>query len=169
MEQQEGSCSTPGSKLGTGDCTGSLSPVVFTDTNKVESSSLVVPAELSSVRLLRRHAVDFASRCPFSEECLADIELAVGEACSNAIRHGSPRDGLDFVTLRCTRTDSAVLFEISDSGPGFDPHITRELPVENLDQGNLGIFVMRKLMDSVEFRFNGGTTVRLLKRCKMPG
>jgi serine/threonine-protein kinase RsbW len=61
-----------------------------------------------------------------------------------------------------------VVLTVRDEGPGFDPNaIANPLAPENLLRpGGRGIFYMRSLMDSVEYRFGatGGTEVVLRKR-----
>jgi serine/threonine-protein kinase RsbW len=162
MEQEEGSCICP-------DTPGVLThPVsasgVSTLDEGVEYLTITVPAVHSEVALLRRRVIEFALSCPLSTQDLADVELAVGEACSNALKHGSPHEEQDLITIRCRRTDSDVAFEVSDSGPGFDPGRVPVPMAEDLNEGGMGIFVMRSVMDSIEFTFNHGTTVHLHKQ-----
>ena len=58
-----------------------------------------------------------------------------------------------------------MAFEICDSGPGFDPERVPVPLAEDLNEGGMGLFVMRNSMDSVEFTFHHGTTVSLRKLC----
>jgi serine/threonine-protein kinase RsbW len=100
--------------------------------------------------------------CGFSENEVADIRLAAGEALSNAVEHGRGLRSSAF-TVRCTFIESALTIEIRDSGDGFPspPDPTR---VEPDDRGRgFGIFLMRRLMDNVEFQGNG-TIVRMVRR-----
>ncbi len=56
--------------------------------------------------------------------------------------------------------------EISDNGSGFDPQLVVPPKPEELRESGMGIMLMRKLMDSVEFQFGHGTTVRLVKHIR---
>ena len=75
-------------------------------------------------------------------EVIADVKLALTEACSNSIRHAydgrARRRGRD--PLRAGRSSLAV--EVSDEGGGFDPGAARGRSGE-LDEGGLGIAIIR--------------------------
>jgi anti-sigma regulatory factor (Ser/Thr protein kinase) len=53
--------------------------------------------------------------------------------------------------------------EMSDSGQGFDPARVPMTCIEFVVEDGMGVFLMRALVDSVEFEFAAGTTVRLVK------
>lgn len=110
--------------------------------------------------------MEFLTPSPFTPDELSGVEVAVGEACLNALQHGSPRGALDEVRVKCMWNDRALVVEVSDNGCGFDPGLVRQPTVNNLKElreGGMGILLMRGLMDSVEFEFGIGTTVRLTK------
>lgn len=89
--------------------------------------------------------------------------MAVGEACTNALKHGSPRGELDEVRAKCMCCEQTVIVEISDNGHGFDPDLVVPPAPEDFRENGRGLMVMRGLMDAVEFSFGRGTTVRLVK------
>ena len=115
------------------------------------------------MRDLRERVMQFLSLSPFSPDELSGLEIAIGEACTNAMRHGSPRGECDEVKVKCMRNDHTLIVEISDNGCGFDPHVARPLVCEDLRESGMGLQLMRGLVDSVEFEFEIGTTVRLVK------
>ena len=113
---------------------------------------------VGSVRTARHAVVEFVRAAGFCTHAVSDIALASGEALANAVEHG----GGSF-TLRCKIEPSGALrIEIQDSGRGFDP--ARRLPpiddpaVETRARG-YGIFLMRELMDHIEFSENGSKVV----------
>lgn len=93
-----------------------------------------------------------------------EVKVAVGEAVGNAIRHGCGLDPSRYITVRFERTAESLTVEVKDDGPGFcyDEDCC-EFP-NPVDCGGLGIALMHRLMDEVEIRCDGGTTVRLTKR-----
>jgi serine/threonine-protein kinase RsbW len=119
-------------------------------------------SEPRNVPMARRSIASFASICGFSEGEVADIRLAAGEALSNAVEYGRGAHSSGF-SVRCNFEDGCLTIEIRDSGGGFD------LPVEHGqiapdERGRgFGIFLMRRLMDRVEFTRNG-TAVRLVRK-----
>lgn len=96
----------------------------------------------------------------------AEIRLAMREALNNALRHGSSLDPNKKIHLvyRCDARQGLWVI-IRDEGQGFDPDLVPDpTEPENLDRaGGRGVFLMRNLMDEVEFR-DGGREVHLRRR-----
>ena len=100
-----------------------------------------------------------------SEQEQHDTKLAVTEAFSNAVRHGSPNGGANSITLRFYTSDGVMVTEITDEGSGFDPSALK--PRDMYQPGGMGIPLMRTLTDDVEFERGGrGMTVRLRKHAR---
>jgi anti-sigma regulatory factor (Ser/Thr protein kinase) len=115
-----------------------------------------------AIKAMRQHVMQFFRGFP---ESLGEIELAVGEACTNAVKYGSPAGANDTIQVKCTKDEHALVIEVSDSGPGFDPAALTP-PCDELSESGMGIRLMRCMMDEVEFKFGYGTTVRMVKyRC----
>jgi anti-sigma regulatory factor (Ser/Thr protein kinase) len=108
--------------------------------------------------------MDFAKKCGFERHELADIALAVGEACNNAAEHGHVAGG--FFTLNGSCRNDVLTIEVHDGGHGFELS-GKGLSTDPQQRGvrGLGIFIMRAIMDDVSYRMDcGGTTVVLTKR-----
>lgn len=103
-----------------------------------------------------------AVRAGFTDMDLADIEIAVGEAVTNAILYGSP-DGTSRVQVVCGLSQNTFFVEVHDQGHGFDPsHVRVEEDHDAL--GGRGIRLMRALMDEVDLHYGGdGMVARLSK------
>jgi serine/threonine-protein kinase RsbW len=124
-------------------------------------------SEPRNATLARRSIASFAAVCGFSDEDVADIRLAAGEALSNAVEHGRSARGGGF-SVSCTFDDGELVIEIRDSGEGFaSPINATEIDPEQRERG-FGIFLMRRLMDRVTFDRNG-STVRLARRREAEG
>jgi serine/threonine-protein kinase RsbW len=94
---------------------------------------------------------------------IEDLNLAVTEACANAIRHGSPEQERNTIFVMFFLAPNCVMVEIRDEGRGFDPSCQRlPLPAEMRD-GGYGLHIMRQVVDAVEFTRRRGTVVRLVK------
>ena len=111
-----------------------------------------------------KEARDFASRAAaefgLCAEALYDVKLAVSEAVTNAIRHGS-RSPDDSVRIVATEESGALVFEVLDSGT-FVPRVVRR---GDLPEGGRGLEFMRVLMDEVDLRpGRQGTLLRMAKR-----
>jgi len=64
--------------------------------------------------------------------------------------------------------DCDLLVSVKDSGSGFDPSgLPNPIDAENLlAPHGRGIFLIRQLMDEVDFKFDRGTEVRMRRRQK---
>ena len=93
---------------------------------------------------------------------LADIEIATGEAVTNAILYGSP-DAASRIIIACDFTAGTFHIEIRDQGRGFDPaQVPEDADTDAL--GGRGIRLMRALMDQVDLHYDGrGMVARLSK------
>jgi anti-sigma regulatory factor (Ser/Thr protein kinase) len=117
--------------------------------------------EARNVALARNAISSFARLCGFDEDAASDIKLAAGEALSNASEYGRGRRNGGF-TVVCSFDDTELRVEIQDSGEGFDaPQDADDIAPDERNRG-FGIFIMRRLMDSVTFARNG-TRVRLVR------
>lgn len=87
------------------------------------------------------------------ESTIADIAISVTEVVNNGIIHGNKSDPNKALTLSIDKTGSTLTFVVADEGAGFDPSIIDDpLKEENLlKEVGRGIFIIRSLMDSVEF------------------
>jgi serine/threonine-protein kinase RsbW len=123
-----------------------------------------LPGEPASVPIIRNYVGVLAREMGFAEAGVRDILIAVSEAATNALKHGSPLGPEDKIGVCCHLEVDRLVIEVMDRGKGFDP-LSVPIPVaEQLREGGMGIFFMRTLMDEVSFDCShGGTTVRLVK------
>jgi serine/threonine-protein kinase RsbW len=126
--------------------------------------SFSVAATLRSCKTVRDRVDEIAAGIPFSVEERGDIKVAVGEAMTNAVRHGS-RSDVDRVSIQCMASNNALVVEVSDGGPGFDlGNAAGVTEPGTMIEGGMGITCMRRSVDEVTFHFGHGTTVTLVKR-----
>jgi anti-sigma regulatory factor (Ser/Thr protein kinase) len=110
----------------------------------------------------RERIRSLAAQAGFSGLALADIEIAAGEAITNAILYGSP-SAASRIVISSGFTQDVFHIEVRDQGHGFDPeHLRLEEDTDAL--GGRGIRLMRGLMDQVDLHYNGqGMSARLSK------
>jgi anti-sigma regulatory factor (Ser/Thr protein kinase) len=96
-----------------------------------------------------------------------DIALAVGEAVSNVIRHSYKGNPDNHLSLVCRDHDDNFEVEIRDRGEPYDPAATPARPPEEIRVGGRGVYLMRALMDEVEYHREGDVNcVRMKKMLK---
>jgi anti-sigma regulatory factor (Ser/Thr protein kinase) len=79
---------------------------------------LVFPRETISVPVVRRVLGDTLYKLGVDEDCVADLLLAVTEACTNVLRHSGP--GRRYEVVATVGRNRCVL-DVVDTGHGFDP------------------------------------------------
>ena len=97
-------------------------------------------------------------------KCSLNVRVALAEALSNAILRGNGDAAHKHVRVRAVVNDSAVVFDVTDEGSGFDLGADRPDPTadENLmSEDGRGLFLMQRLMDRVERFQSDGNVVRL--------
>ena len=110
-------------------------------------------------------AIELLSVCAADKQ---DIILAVGEAITNAIRHGCGCDPSLEVCVKCNAGPDRVVVCIVDPGKGFDPGSVPPPETASMVGGGMGIYIMRELMDKVEYNFDGCTKLTLVKHFIQP-
>ena len=92
-----------------------------------------------------------------------NFRVGVTEALANAVLYGNRRDPSKSVRVEVRLDSRRVVLHVVDEGPGFDPGRVPDptLP-DNLDRpGGRGLFLIRELMDEVEYN-DRGNAVRLV-------
>ena len=74
---------------------------------------------------------------PFPEDTLADLKLALTEACSNSVRHAYGDDE-GHVDISFELLDDRLIVEVADDGSGFEPGEAGKNGDEELSEGGLG-------------------------------
>ena len=128
-------------------------------------------ANLARIRAFVREK---AEGMGFAPDELDKIELAVDEACANVIEHayppeivGTPKAQQLHLCLKLEFGKFTVI--ITDHGETFDPSVIQPPDMsEYLAQyrvGGLGIYLMRSLMDEVDYHIQPGikNEVRMVK------
>ena len=104
------------------------------------------------------------NRCPVGD--YDEIRLALREALNNAVKHGSGFNSGKkvHVAVRCNNSDGFWI-SIRDEGRGFDPDkVPNPTAPENLERfSGRGLFMIRELMDDVQFH-DHGREIQMLRR-----
>ncbi len=128
---------------------------------------LTIPAKPEYITLSRLALTGLARVRPLADDTLADLKLALTEACSNSVRHAYGDEG-GHVEISFELREDRLVVEVSDDGAGFEPDTAspRADDDEELAEGGLGIAIIRSIADEVEIggRDNGrGSRLRFVK------
>jgi serine/threonine-protein kinase RsbW len=105
----------------------------------------------------------------FAHDTLAEVRLAVVEACLNALEYGGGEVEVELVAHRNEAEWLEVL--VTDRGPGFDPAVVKRPRLDEKlhaeRKRGWGLELMRRLMDEVEIQSRPGfTQVRMTRRLR---
>jgi serine/threonine-protein kinase RsbW len=135
-------------------------------TNHAGEITLSIPSADRFVYLLDLVVSYVAREMEFDEETTEQVNLAIIEAGTNAIRHGNGNNPEKTALFRFLIQEDKLVVFVKDSGTGFNPEeVGDPLSPENfMKPCGRGIFLMRALMDEVEYSVEEiGTEVRLVK------
>ena len=111
---------------------------------------LTIPAKPEYITLCRLALTGISRLRPLGDETLADLKLALTEACSNSVRHAYDK-GDGSVDIRYELHPDRLVIEVTDDGTGFDPAESAGVDSgEELAEGGLGIAIIRSVADDVE-------------------
>jgi serine/threonine-protein kinase RsbW len=94
------------------------------------------------------------------------LQVVLSEALANAILRGN-REALDkSVEVRAELLQEVIRVHVTDEGPGFDPtSVPEPIQPEQLDEARgRGLFLIRKLVDAVQFNEQGNSICMILRR-----
>lgn len=123
------------------------------------------PAKPDYLLLARLTLSGIARELPLGDELLADLKLALTEACGNVVRHAYSGDDGD-VSVVFTLDDSRILMTVEDHGDGIRAPEALETPAESSFEGGMGMSIIRAIVDELEVeagRDGNGTVVRMVK------
>lgn len=125
---------------------------------------LVIPSHKRYIDVVAELSMALG-RLLFDHENVCNITLAVVEAGINAIKHGNKEDIATNVEFIFHIDDDKFTAWVKDRGGGFNLDVLN--PPLNPDELHLpegrGILLMQAMMDEVEFTFEEGTCVKMVK------
>src|SRR5687768_7587905 len=110
---------------------------------------LTIPAKPEYITLSRLALAGLSRVRRFGDETLADLKLALTEACSNSVRHAYG-GGAGHVDISFELLEDRLIVEVADDGTGFEPDEAATGDDDELSEGGLGIAIIRSIADEVE-------------------
>lgn len=134
---------------------------------------LRLPSRLGYERVAMDAASSIAHRMGFELDRVAALKTAISEAVTNAIEHGNEHNETMKVVVLLTVRGDELIVSVTDQGrktidkdslsaTAARPDIATKLQAD--DKGGWGIWLIRELMDEVEFSTapSGGNQVRMV-------
>jgi serine/threonine-protein kinase RsbW len=136
------------------------------DKPEISGNTITIPSDTIFLAAVDDFLYEMFGKKGVSKSTIADFAISVSEIVNNAIAYGSRGDRTSPVSVKIEFENDDAVIAIADKGPGFDP---QSLP-NPLDQSNLlkhvgrGIFIVKSLMESVDFNVTPSGTEVVLKK-----
>ena len=134
--------------------------------------TLDVPSTTKNLALIREFVTRIGSQAGLDDAEVAQLELAVDEACANVIEHAYGEDTTKQVTIRAIFDEESLRIHVIDTGRGFIPADVQQQNVKELiakgRTGGLGMRLIRTLMDEVHYDIEPGqkNELRMVKKLR---
>ena len=121
--------------------------------------TLAIPSSTRYLEDVRRFVVTHAQEANFPEDAVEQFKIAVDEACTNVIEHAYGGKDDHEVDIAIIIDPDRFTVRIRDEGEPFDQSSYHEPDLLALTKkrrgGGLGVHIIRRLMDRVEYRTRG--------------
>lgn len=138
------------------------------EANNVQS--VVFSNKLDDVAMLQPFVESVGKYLLMAPDLVSKINLAIEEALVNVVNYAYPDGSKGTITLKASWNEprSYVCFELIDAGKPFNP-LTESQPnlssdIESRQVGGLGIFLMRNMMDEVNYEYAQGQNHLIMKK-----
>lgn len=151
--------------VGKADPSDDLTVLTITTKFSHYSEILELKNEMPSIEILKASLDTFLEKVKVPMEMAMPLQLAMEEAVANVIMYAyAGKEGLFKVEL--SECASILTFVITDNGIPFnpvekdDPDVT--LPAEERKIGGLGVYLVKQIMDEVEYNRRDGQNILTL-------
>lgn len=127
---------------------------------------LELPNDLGAIERSVEYLLERCRDVGFEDRRLRlNLRVGVAEALANAMMYGNARDPAKRVTVEAWCEPSEIRIRVTDEGTGFDPESLPDptLPRNRHRPRGRGVFLIRQLMDHVEFNEQGNSIEMVLR------
>ena len=119
--------------------------------------SITINSDIEKLKVVETLVDKLSKKLGVSDEVYGKILISTVEAVNNAILHGNKGDINKMVTVNIIADGNVLDITVTDEGEGFEygnlPDPTDPKNIENLH--GRGVFLMRRLADSIEYNTSG--------------
>jgi sigma-B regulation protein RsbU (phosphoserine phosphatase) len=129
---------------------------------------LAITNDLSHLAQVNDFVKSIGDELKFEPSDTQNLKLAIEEAVVNVINYAYPAEEKSDINIEATATATALRFKIIDNGMAFAPtdapDVDTSLTAEERQIGGLGIFLVRQLMDTINYERIDHTNVLTLTK-----
>ena len=128
------------------------------------------PAKLDQLEPVQKFVLDQLNGYPYTERTRAQLDVAVEEIFVNIAHYAYPSEQPGWALVRCQVEQDPLRVQVQfvDSGVPFNPLAKRDaditLSAEERNIGGLGILMVKRSMDAVEYAYSEGRNILTLTK-----
>jgi sigma-B regulation protein RsbU (phosphoserine phosphatase) len=138
------------------------------DATMSKPMSILFKNKLSEIERLGQVVEEFAELHHLPPNLAFEFNVALEEILTNVISYGYEDSGEHEIMIRLSCTAEEMTAEVEDDGRPFNPLEAVEpdtnKPLEERSVGGLGIHLVRKFMDKVEYKRQQGKNLLMMKK-----
>lgn len=127
---------------------------------------LVLKNEVAEINRLAKFVEELGEELNLTPDLVFNLNLVLEEAVANVILYAYSKEEQQEIILTVQKSDKNLIFVLTDNGKEFDPTQAPDaditLSAEERQIGGLGIFLIRQIMDKVEYQRIEGKNVLTL-------
>ena len=131
--------------------------------DKDECRHITLCNKIEEIGRMSEFIDQLAEEFNLSPEVSFNVHLALEEAVTNVIMYAFPEGEEHEIMLTVRCANNSLIFNVVDSGMEFDPTLQPDadvtLSLEERPIGGLGIFLIRRIMQKVEYRRVDGKNI----------
>ena len=126
-------------------------------------------SKLSELKTLCRHLEDCGNVLELPQKCLFEINLGLDELFTNIISYGFEDELEHQIKFTLAKDRETLVVQVEDDGRPFNPldvtgpEISRD--IDSINIGGLGIHLVKKMMDNIDYQRIEGKNKLILKKC----
>ena len=134
----------------------------------MKTRRLVLPNDIETIPQLNEFIDSVAEEVGLEMSLTMSLNLALEEAVVNVMEYAYPEGQKGDVEIEVTADQEWMTFVIMDTGIAFDPTMKEDadttLSAEERPIGGLGIFLVRQLMDVIDYKRQDNKNVLTLRK-----
>ena len=127
----------------------------MSNNSKHIKKTLAVNSKTEKLSEIRTFVAEHARNAGLSQKDIDDIILAVDEACTNIIKHAYKSFPDGEIVIELEYNSKKFTIKLIDHGSSFDPNTIPDPDLQKYYRqrrvGGLGLYLMKTLMDDVEY------------------
>jgi len=131
-------------------------------------TEIVIKSRISEIPKTAEFVAAFGKKYNFADESILDLCVALDEIVNNIVKYSYSGEPDNEIKISLSFKDDSLNVVVSDDGIPFNPCKIEKpdlsTPIEDKPIGGLGFYLVKQLMDSVEYKREDNKNVLFLNK-----